>query len=115
MNPDLLQNLSAGLEALMCTRHQLLASQTLKDNHLSEVAFPLTPALSPWESENRPPVDRKSDLVQHSSVPLAVSPKPEDQTSDIRNSASHPLLFPPPKGEGQGEGKVLAHFKSVPA
>ena len=60
----------------------------------SNVSFPLTPALSPKERENRSPVLRQS------SAPLC---------SESRNAC-----LPLPKGEGRGEGEANVSRRKVP-
>ena len=54
--------------------------------------FPLTPALSLWERENRPP--------SHSYTCDWI------RVANIRKKWSPQSLFPLPEGEGQGEGKA---------
>jgi excinuclease ABC subunit A len=55
------------------------------------VPFPLTPALSPGERENRSQLSGEAKAVIGSA--------------DLRGKESAQLLSPLPKGEGQGEGK----------
>jgi len=60
------------------------------------ICFPLTPALSPGERENRPPSPGNScDGVRRASV---------------RKPRGGRRLSPLPEGEGQGEGKRAFHL-----
>jgi len=62
---------------------------------VANVVFPLTPALSLKEREN------PRQMFGESSI--------------VGNSEDRALLFPLPKGEGQGEGKQLAVSRFIAA
>ncbi len=68
------------------------AKLTKVGQHQFEVAFPLTPALSPAEREKR---------SQSSGVAGAAS-----SSTSLQKKESSQLLSPLPRGEGQGEGKT---------
>jgi NADH-quinone oxidoreductase subunit F len=65
----------------------------------SDVAFPLTPTLSPGERENRSPVLEK--------------PEAGDSSDDLRANQSGRKLSPLPGGEGRGEGERGDKFKLI--
>jgi hypothetical protein len=127
MNAELLKQHCAGLEDLMRARRDFLNRHLVAVEPQRAVgAFPLTPAHSLRERENRSPVGRQTGAFQHLPVHFGELPThspdysfelPETggKPTDVQNTRARALLFPLPEGEGQGEGKALAPFKSVPA
>jgi transcription-repair coupling factor (superfamily II helicase) len=67
---------------------------------LTDDSFPLTPALSLGERENRPPSSGKSATVSSSAT--------------TRITESEQRLSPLPEGEGQGEGEATSQQASGP-
>jgi len=69
----------------------------------ASVVFPLTPALS--LGENRCPIAGQSNDFGCSHVVRREPAERGKRTTPIRTTSDCLLLFPLPKGEGQGEGE----------
>jgi hypothetical protein len=71
--------------------------------------LPLTPALSRQKRENCPPTNVQAKAVGLPSVLSADVTEVRDKTNPHGDISERHLLFPPPMGEGQGEGKPVVH------
>ena len=70
-----------------------------------ERCFPLTPALSLGERENRPPLRGESNALDRAAVSTLNRGAHGASASDLRLKKDAGGLFPLPAGEGQGEGE----------
>ncbi len=74
---------------------------------LLDDSFPLTPALSPGERENRSQLFDESDAASGSNdQKIHGEPNPDFCSTDFRETKDTERLSPLPKGEGQGEGEA---------
>jgi hypothetical protein len=69
------------------------------------MSFPLTPALSRREREKHPAVGGLLDALLPSALALFELPEAGGNTGVHSTRSRLALLFPLPKGEGQGVGK----------
>src|SRR5437870_978400 len=69
------------------------------------VGFPLSPALSPGERENRPPVLELSEALAVSFALVPEPPKRGDEAKRVTISQKRTGRLPLPGGEGRGEGE----------
>ena len=83
----------------------LSSSAVCKRIGVSRATFPLTPALSLGERENRPPLRGESNALVRAGV-LALNRGARGASgSDILPKKDAGCPFPLPAGEGQGEGE----------
>jgi hypothetical protein len=68
------------------------------------VLFPLTPALSLRERENRSPVLKQKRSTSYANALSAKRSKDRRSIVCFLRKSEHRLLFPLPPGEGKGEG-----------
>src|ERR1035441_3537469 len=80
----------------------------------SDGSFPLTPALSPGERENRSPVLEASEELPRSAILAGMRHEGGAGTVIALNDANRAALSPLPEGEGKGEGEQDVRSASRP-
>src|SRR6266511_5356336 len=75
------------------------------NTEISNASFPLTPALSLEERENRSPIVGEANTFDRSVRFPSKEVERGGSEIDVRRNKDASGLFPLPEGEGKGEGK----------